>query len=130
MRAFEVCRCAYKGQYRCRVTYVYNIAYYVIVYCNICVYVQVRERCRKGIPPSVRPRAWLYLCASKENKKMYPPRYFENLCALEGNPRCVEDIKKDLHRQFPYHEIFIEQEGHGSVCHRVIVLFIGDQPTH
>ena len=56
---------------------------------------------------------------------MYPPRYFENLCELEGNPRCVEDIRKDLHRQFPYHEIFMEQEGHGLVVSSYTV--IGDQ---
>ena len=26
---------------------------------------QVRERCRKGIPPSIRARAWLHLCGAK-----------------------------------------------------------------
>ena len=33
--------------------------YYIVSFC------QVKERCRKGIPPSVRSRAWQYLCGSK-----------------------------------------------------------------
>ena len=33
---------------------------------------QVRERCRKGIPPSIRARAWLHLCGAK-----YQVRFFK-----------------------------------------------------
>lgn len=73
---------------------------------------KVRERCRKGIPPSIRPRAWLYLCGGQESQRESVNLY-ERLCAQEGDSRWNEDIRKDLHRQFPYHEIFIEQEGHG-----------------
>lgn len=76
-------------------------------------YKKVRERCRKGIPPSLRPRAWLYLCGGQflmeQSKGMY-----DDLCKREGDPRWVDDIKKDLHRQFPYHEMFISQEGVGQ----------------
>ncbi|XP_020706520.1 TBC1 domain family member whacked isoform X2 [Athalia rosae] len=67
-------------------------------------YRKVRERCRKGIPPSVRPRAWLYLCGGKllmdEN-----PHLYEELVSRPGDPKYIEDIRKDLHRQFPHHEI-------------------------
>ncbi len=28
-------------------------------------YKKVRERCRKGIPSSVRARAWMHLCGAK-----------------------------------------------------------------
>ena len=28
-------------------------------------YKKVRSRCRKGIPPATRPRAWFYLCGAK-----------------------------------------------------------------
>ena len=28
-------------------------------------YKKVRHRCRKGIPPSIRPRAWQHLCGAK-----------------------------------------------------------------
>jgi GTPase-activating protein len=75
-------------------------------------YKKVRERCRKGIPPSVRPRAWLYLCGGKLLLEQRENLY-DKLVAKEGDPRWVDDIRKDLHRQFPYHEMFIEQEGHG-----------------
>lgn len=76
-------------------------------------YKKVRERCRKGIPPSVRPRAWLYLCGGKllldQRRNLYA-----QLTAQDGDPRWVDDIRKDLHRQFPFHEMFVDQEGHGQ----------------
>ncbi len=71
----------------------------------------VRSRCRKGIPRSVRGRAWYYLCGAAFIKKREPNLYFQ-LLLQEGKPSDIEDIKKDLHRQFPWHEIFAE-EGHG-----------------
>lgn len=75
-------------------------------------YKKVRERCRKGIPASVRPRAWLYLCGGKllldAHKELY-----EKLVQEPGDPKCLNDIKKDLHRQFPYHEMFVSEEGPG-----------------
>lgn len=70
-------------------------------------YRKVRERCRKGIPPSVRLRAWLNLCGGQlllnEN-----PNLYEELLNRQGDPKYIEDIKKDLHRQFPHHEMFVE----------------------
>ncbi|XP_008215148.1 TBC1 domain family member whacked [Nasonia vitripennis] len=70
-------------------------------------YRKVRERCRKGIPPSVRPRAWLNLCGGalllKEN-----PNLYQELIKRPGDPKYIDDIKKDLHRQFPHHEMFVE----------------------
>ncbi|CAG2063408.1 unnamed protein product, partial [Timema podura] len=74
-------------------------------------YKKVRERCRKGIPPSVRPRAWLFLCGGKllleQSKTLY-----KELILQEGDARWVDDIRKDLHRQFPFHEMFVDQAGH------------------
>nr|CAD7410754.1 unnamed protein product [Timema poppensis] len=76
-------------------------------------YKKVRERCRKGIPPSVRPRAWLFLCGGKllleQSKTLY-----KELILQEGDARWVDDIRKDLHRQFPFHEMFVDQAGHGQ----------------
>ncbi|XP_043271355.1 TBC1 domain family member whacked-like [Venturia canescens] len=70
-------------------------------------YRKVRERCRKGIPPSVRLRAWLNLCGGQllmqEN-----PNLYEELIKRSGDPKYIEDIKKDLHRQFPHHEMFVD----------------------
>merc|ERR1719244_1244096 len=50
-------------------------------------YRRVRERCRKGIPGSVRARAWLHLCGAKYS--MEDPRnkgVFSRLC----NSRCEQ----------------------------------------
>ncbi|XP_041972027.1 TBC1 domain family member whacked [Aricia agestis] len=76
-------------------------------------YKKVRERCRKGIPASVRPKAWLYLCGGQLLLEKHPDEY-EELLKAPGDPKCMEDIRKDLHRQFPYHEMFIREEGLGQ----------------
>ncbi|XP_071448826.1 TBC1 domain family member whacked [Hetaerina americana] len=104
-------------------------------------YKKVRERCRKGIPPSVRPRAWQYLCGGKllmdghmlptgtgmllpeeglvgrKGEVISAPANritYANLIAQEGDPRWIDDIQKDLHRQFPFHEMFMTEKGHGQ----------------
>ncbi|CAD6221606.1 GSCOCG00011619001-RA-CDS [Cotesia congregata] len=70
-------------------------------------YRKVRERCRKGIPPSVRLRAWLNLCGGQALMNDNP-RLYEELLKRTGDPKYLEDIKKDLHRQFPQHEMFVD----------------------
>ena len=35
-------------------------------------YKKVRHRCRKGIPPSIRPRAWQHLCGAKYRMSRQP----------------------------------------------------------
>lgn len=60
-------------------------------------YKKVRERCRKGIPMSVRPRAWLHLCGGNKLLDKYPGQY-EKFLNEPGDPKCMDDIKKDLHR--------------------------------
>jgi hypothetical protein len=73
---------------------------------------KVRDRCRKGIPSSIRPRAWQYLCGGhflKEKNK----GVFEDLLKQPGDPRWLDDIRKDLHRQFPMHEMFTDSNGPG-----------------
>ena len=39
---------------------------------------------------------------------------FQNLLKAEADPTVVEDIDKDLHRQFPFHEMFAEKGGTGQ----------------
>ncbi|XP_050442570.1 TBC1 domain family member whacked [Adelges cooleyi] len=74
---------------------------------------KVQNRCRKGIPQSIRPRAWLYLSDAykllEENKLLY-----YELCNQPGDRKWIEDIRKDLHRQFPCHEMFVSQDGPGQ----------------
>ncbi|XP_059174339.1 TBC1 domain family member 10B-like [Physella acuta] len=74
---------------------------------------KVRERCRKGVPPSLRARAWQHLCGSnftmEQNKGL-----FESYLRLPGDPKCIDDINKDLDRQFPLHEMFLSKGGVGQ----------------
>lgn len=74
---------------------------------------QVKNRCRKGIPPSLRGRAWQLLSGSKALYEQHPGKYAELLRA-EADANCVDDIEKDLHRQFPFHEMFTERGGTGQ----------------
>lgn len=76
-------------------------------------YRKIKERCRKGIPMSVRPRAWLYLCGGKLLLERYPDGY-DKCLSKEADIKAIDDIKKDLHRQFPYHEMFISEDKPGQ----------------
>nr|CAI5861751.1 unnamed protein product [Callosobruchus analis] len=76
-------------------------------------YRKVKERCRKGIPMSVRPKAWLYLCGGRVLLERHPHVYEECL-RVEGNPKYIEDIRKDIHRQFPMHEMFSSEDKPGQ----------------
>ncbi|XP_036327922.1 TBC1 domain family member whacked [Rhagoletis pomonella] len=77
-------------------------------------YKKIRDRCRKGIPKSVRPRAWFYLSGAYLLKKKNPTVYKE-LLEQPGNPHVIEEIKKDKHRQFPFHEMFLDEDKVGQI---------------
>lgn len=68
-------------------------------------YKKVRQRCRKGIPSSIRPRAWQHLCGAKF-KLMKHPGAFDRYVQEQGEQKWIDDIQKDLHRNFPTHELF------------------------
>ncbi|XP_052419414.1 TBC1 domain family member 10A [Carassius gibelio] len=74
---------------------------------------KVRLRCQKGIPPSLRGRAWLYLSGGKVKREQNSGK-FEELDNMDGDPKWVDVIERDLHRQFPFHEMFVSREGHGQ----------------
>lgn len=76
-------------------------------------YKKIRERCRKGIPQSVRPKAWFHLCGAHLLQKDNPNRY-EELLKHPGNPQVIEEIRKDQHRQFPMHEMFLDEDKPGQ----------------
>ncbi|XP_076310678.1 TBC1 domain family member 10A-like isoform X1 [Tachypleus tridentatus] len=76
-------------------------------------YKKVRNRCRKGIPPSLRAKAWQNLCGASHLLEAYKYK-FPEIDHQSGDPKFVEDIKKDLHRQFPFHEMFVNKQGHGQ----------------
>nr|XP_008109670.1 PREDICTED: carabin [Anolis carolinensis] len=76
-------------------------------------YRKVKLQCRKGIPSSVRARCWPLLCGGQAKMERNPGKYQE-LCEGPGDPQWVETITKDIHRQFPFHEMFLSPEGPGQ----------------
>jgi len=74
---------------------------------------KIKSRCRKGIPQSMRSRAWMHLTGAfvlKNSKPKYYQDCLNNVKQLDVD-KYLDDIKKDLHRQFPSHEIFMKREG-------------------
>nr|XP_044997770.1 carabin isoform X1 [Jaculus jaculus] len=76
-------------------------------------YKKVKIQCRKGIPSSLRARCWPLLCGAQVCQKNSPGTYQE-LVASPGDPQWMETIGRDLHRQFPLHEMFVSPQGHGQ----------------
>ncbi|XP_066497869.1 TBC1 domain family member 10B-like [Hoplias malabaricus] len=74
---------------------------------------KVKLRCRKGIPSSLRAKAWQLLSNSEDLLKSNPGK-FEELERDQGDPKWLDIIEKDLHRQFPFHEMFAARGGHGQ----------------
>lgn len=60
----------------------------------------------------MRSKAWFYLSGANLLYEKHENLYKE-LLKRPGNPLVIEDIKKDLHRQFPLHEMFISEEKPG-----------------
>ncbi|ESO13048.1 hypothetical protein HELRODRAFT_188085 [Helobdella robusta] len=74
---------------------------------------KVKERCRKGIPSSMRAHSWQMLSGSAVC--MYNrPGEFQRFLKLKGSETCLEDIRKDVHRIYPHHELFINNNGQGQ----------------
>uniref|UniRef100_A0A8C0EYT8 Rab-GAP TBC domain-containing protein n=1 Tax=Bubo bubo TaxID=30461 RepID=A0A8C0EYT8_BUBBB len=80
---------------------------------HILLYREIRLRCQKGIPPSLRGRAWQYLSGSKVKLEQNMGK-FDELDLLPGDPKWLDVIERDLHRQFPFHEMFVSRGGHGQ----------------
>lgn len=74
---------------------------------------KVRDRCRKGIPASLRPLAWQYLCGAKFQEERHDG-FYQGYLDQPGDPKHLADIEKDLHRSFPFHEMFAARKGHGQ----------------
>ncbi|XP_072128147.1 TBC1 domain family member 10B-like [Mobula birostris] len=89
---------------------------------------KVKLRCRKGIPSSLRARAWQELSRSKQLMDQNPGK-FEELDRQPGDPKWLDIIEKDLHRQFPFHEMFALRGGHGQQdLYRILKAYTVYQP--
>uniref|UniRef100_A0A1I8F3C4 Rab-GAP TBC domain-containing protein n=1 Tax=Macrostomum lignano TaxID=282301 RepID=A0A1I8F3C4_9PLAT len=79
---------------------------------------RLRERCRKGIPDSVRARAWYYLCGACFMQRDQPDLY----------QRCLAKQPNES-RQFPHHELFVQDQGHGQqALRRLLQAYSGCHP--
>ncbi|CAF0836078.1 unnamed protein product [Adineta steineri] len=72
---------------------------------------KLKERCRKGIPASVRGQAWYHLSAAKyrqenEDRNCRTGNLFNSYLKQTPDLRVIDDINKDLARSFPDHEMF------------------------
>lgn len=78
---------------------------------------KVKARCRKGIPTALRGQAWYHLSAAKyrqdhEDQRSLEGSLFSFYLTQTIDARVLDDIKKDLARSFPNHEMF-RNEGCG-----------------
>ncbi|MGH0139741.1 UNVERIFIED_CONTAM: hypothetical protein FKN15_028634 [Acipenser sinensis] len=80
---------------------------------SLLKYHAIKLRCQKGIPPSLRGRAWLYLSGGKVKLEQNHGK-FQEMDSKPGDPKWLDVIEKDLHRQFPFHEMFVSRGGHGQ----------------
>uniref|UniRef100_A0A1I8GDF9 Rab-GAP TBC domain-containing protein n=3 Tax=Macrostomum lignano TaxID=282301 RepID=A0A1I8GDF9_9PLAT len=91
-------------------------------------YQLVRERCRKGIPDSVRPKVWFHLCGAFYINRDDPDLYRKCMTKVP-NERTADEIERDLERQFPHHELFMQPDGHGQqALRRVLRAYAGAFP--
>ncbi|XP_028315181.1 TBC1 domain family member 10B isoform X5 [Gouania willdenowi] len=74
---------------------------------------KVRLQCQKGIPASLRAKCWPLLCGAAEKMKQNQTLY-KLLNSQPGLESWVDVIKRDLDRQFPFHEMFLSKDGHGQ----------------
>lgn len=85
---------------------------------------KIKSRCRKGIPRTLRGKAWRLLCGSVERRQAEEPLQsglFDQLAdradqlpADHALQEFLEIIERDLDRTFPHHDFFREKGGSGQ----------------
>lgn len=74
---------------------------------------KIKERCRKGIPQSVRSLAWQHLTASNVLRAKNPNLY-EELIKKSADSEWDYVIRKDIPRTFRHHSMFYENNSRGQ----------------
>lgn len=75
---------------------------------------KIKKLSRKGIPESLRGRAWIGLTGS--NRRLEKGK-FQTLCAraaTEDRPSIFDVIDRDVNRCFPTHVMFADENGEGQ----------------
>ncbi|XP_057585484.1 carabin isoform X3 [Hippopotamus amphibius kiboko] len=69
-----------------------------------------------GHPPAdlIRQREMKWVEMTSHWEKTMSRRYKKALAEAPGEPQWMETIGRDLHRQFPLHEMFVSPQGHGQ----------------
>lgn len=65
------------------------------------------------IPSAVRPKAWFYLSGGQSLLEAHPNVYYE-LLEQEGDAQIIDEIRRDQNRQFPMHEMFLDEDRPGQ----------------
>ncbi|XP_035119366.1 carabin isoform X4 [Callithrix jacchus] len=67
-------------------------------------------------PPAdlIRQREMKWVEMTSHWEKTMSRRYKKELAEAPGDPQWMETIGRDLHRQFPLHEMFVSPQGHGQ----------------
>lgn len=91
----------------------------------------IRKRCRKGIPYSIRGKAWRYLTHSYILEEQHPGLYNDLVRQANklANVKDLDAISKDLHRTFPAHEIFSNDKGRLDL-ENILTALVAYKPEH
>lgn len=74
---------------------------------------KLKRRVRKGIPDSIRAKAWCKLAHVEELRSKH--KDITNLQNIRNvSHQCLEDISKDVDRTFPKHELFLVKDSIGQ----------------
>ncbi|KAI7897842.1 rab-GTPase-TBC domain-containing protein [Cokeromyces recurvatus] len=85
---------------------------------------QLKRYARKGIPPKMRPKAWMHYSGAEEKMNKNPELYFNLLQKARDTSHCKDAIKKDIHRTFPDNYSFDT-----DALYRVLLAFSVHSPS-
>eukprot|EP01060_Flectonema_neradi_P000401 TRINITY_DN10260_c0_g1_i2.p1 TRINITY_DN10260_c0_g1~~TRINITY_DN10260_c0_g1_i2.p1 ORF type:complete len:341 (+),score=57.91 TRINITY_DN10260_c0_g1_i2:42-1025(+) len=84
---------------------------------------KVKERSRKGIPKTMRMKAWPLLTGAIKEMKDNPGKY-KRLLSVGCSDQAKDIIERDLHRTLPNHSFFRDnQTGGQDILRRVLNAF-------
>ena len=91
----------------------------------------IKARCQKGIPYSLRGKAWRYLTHSYILEEQHPGLFNDLVRQSEkiADPDDISAITKDLHRTFPANETFASEDGREEL-RRVLCALAAYKPEH
>ncbi|XP_002961883.2 growth hormone-regulated TBC protein 1 [Selaginella moellendorffii] len=86
--------------------------------------IQLRMLIRKGIPPQLRPRIWLFLSGAAKKRSTVPHSYYKDLvdAVRDKTTAATRQIDHDLDRTFPTHPWLSSPAGQQTL-RRVLVAY-------